>query len=153
MKKFRFRLDRVLSLRERAEQERAQQMAIARASEESERERLAHARDALARAGDAATPSPGTAIRAGALRNARLSVDAARGALDSCHDAHRRAIEHMVREEVRFGEARRDRRVLERLKERRLADWREDVDGAEQGAIDEIAQRRHAVDSNPKEEG
>jgi flagellar FliJ protein len=151
MKKFRFRLDRVLSLRERAEQERAQEMARARAAEQAGRDRLARARETLDRAGDAATPPAGSAMSAGAMQNARLSVDAARGALDSCHDAHRQAIEHMVREELRFGEARRDRRVLERLKERRLADWREDMEGAEQGAIDEIAQQRHARDTNPKE--
>ncbi len=55
------------------------------------------------------------------------------------HAAHREAQDRANVEEDRFGEARKDRRVLEKLKDQRHDHWKLETDRQEQGRIDEVA--------------
>ena len=148
MSRFRFRLERILHLREREEETRARVLAMAREQEEEQRVRLAQANDRLASAGQAAVPSPGAALTAGAMSNIRLSVDAAQRAVDVSHAAHREAQDRASAEEDRFGEARKDRRVLEKLKDQRHDHWKLETDRQEQGRIDEVALVQRARKEN-----
>ena len=141
MKRFAFRLERLLGLRAVAERERARTMGE-RSRDATEAERLAVAsaareRDATGRAqlaGARATP-------AGAMTNLGTALDriaeervvrvAAQAAADVELDLARQA----------YREARAERRVLERLREIRHADW-QTADGREdQKTMDEIALR------------
>lgn len=148
MSPFRFRLDRMLRLREHEEEERARTLAGARDEERTERERVDRANQRLTEAGAAAVPKPGATATAGAMSMQRLTVDAAQHAVETSTAAHQEAAARVVREEEGFGEARKDRRVLERLRERRLGAWRTEEDRIEQGTIDEQALVRRARKEN-----
>lgn len=141
MKRFAFRLERLLGLRAVAEQESARTMGE-RSRAATEAERLAVA--STARERDAARRAQQAGVRptpAGSMANLGATLDriaeervvrvAAQAAAEVELDLARQA----------YQEARADRRVLERLREIRHADWR-NADGREdQKLMDEIALR------------
>lgn len=144
MKRFVFRLERVRELRERAEREQAAVLGSALGEERRGQAALDDAQRALETArGQAADAASGTAVAAGSLRNLELARDAAERGVERADEHLREAGERVREEQVKYGERRRDLRVLERLKEQRLESWREDASRDEQKTIDGVALRRH----------
>jgi flagellar FliJ protein len=142
MKRFRFPLQRVLQLREQMELERAAALGQAQRDEQARRDAVDQAEARLDRTAEQLREAAGTVTTAGALRNLGLTVDAAQSHLEAVEDQHRAAQEAMETEQERFGEARKERRVVERLRDRRHEAWTFETSREEQKNQDEIAARR-----------
>ena len=87
----------------------------------------------------------GDVAPAGALTNLGLAVEAAARQVDSAEDSHREALDQMHEERERFGRARMERRVVERLKEKRQADWSQESARTEQKELDSVAHNRRGT--------
>ena len=144
MKKFRFRLDRVLDLRARNERERARELGRALHAEEQRRMALAEASARLDRCGDQMAESSNGVVPAGTLQNLGLAIKAAANQMEAAEDAHRAAEVSVQQEQEKFGVARMERRIVERLKEKRQEAWLTQASREEQGEIDGVASQRHA---------
>jgi flagellar protein FliJ len=139
MKPFRFRLERVLELRVRAEEQATEELA----AQMAERERwAAKLREATRRLEDARTSQPSggdaTAFMAhqSYVERAEREQEAAELDLsrqDAEVDARRVALQHAARE----------RQVLEKLKEKQEAAYRLEADRREGAELDELALSRH----------
>jgi len=147
MKRFIFRLERILQFRHSMEQEEARRLGEAQSVQEEQR-RLAN--EAAARVADAQTQmaaAPPLCRTAGTLTNMTLVLEAARSAQAAAEVAHRESLAQVEKERVRYEEARQARRTVERLRERRHEDWHQDASREEQQTIDEIALRKHRLES------
>ena len=149
MSAFIFRLERLLQLRSKAERERAQALGRALRHEEAQRQALEEAAERLDRCGDQIADVLGGVAPAGALTNLGLTVAAAGRRVDSAEDSHREALDQMHVERERFGQARMERRVVERLKEKRHADWSQETARVEQKETDSVAHNRHGTGEKP----
>lgn len=144
MKPFRFALERLLRLRELYEREQAKTLGSALSVERDQRRSLARARLDLERVGEQVGGVPSTARPAGAVRNLGLTLQAAALAADAAAAAHDESVETVTREQERFGDKRKDRRVLERLRETRREGWSVESARAEQREADGLTEaRRH----------
>jgi flagellar FliJ protein len=139
---FRFRLQRVLDLRQQREQEVATQLAEARSAEERARlaaEELLRARD---RGAEIATSAQSRQLSAGELQNLRYVVermtDQANLAAAEADTAREKVNACMVEFTVAF----RDRKVLDRLRDREMDDWRAGEVQADRRLMDDIALAR-----------
>lgn len=141
MKPFIFRLQRILALRERAERERARELGHALRDEEARRQAVREAVTRLRRCGEQVSGAEGEVMTAGAMRVLGLTVKAAADELEAAADSHRAAEDTVAAESERFGQARMERRVVERLRERREAAWDEEASRHEQKEIDHLARR------------
>lgn len=150
MKRFNFRLDRVLELREAAE--RLQAGVLGRANEiAAERQRESEASASQLAIVQAQAGQTGDVPTAAGLRAAiGMTMQAAQVQVELNEAALLEAQLQHAEEMARFAEARMARRTIERLKEQRAADWVEAANRAEQGDIDEIAQRHSARGGPPK---
>jgi len=148
MKRFAFRLERLLGLRAATEREGARVFGVkARAAEEAGRR--AAAGSALEReAARQAASARGIPTPAGAIANLGIAVDLA--ATERARSATAQVEADVEREDARhdYQTARIERRVLERLKEVRHADWNVEASREDRRAMDEIALR-----SRPNLEG
>jgi flagellar export protein FliJ len=144
MKKFRFRLDRVLQLRARAERERARALGQALRDEEARRRSLEEAAARFDRCGEQIAEKSNGIVHAGTLRNLRLTVKAAADDVEAAVDEHKAAEASVQEEQERFGVARMERRIVERLREQRQEAWNIEASREEQGEIDGVALQRHA---------
>jgi len=142
MKRFVFRLERLLQLRESAERERARDLGAAlRTEADCRAEALAgEGRLAGARAQLAET-SRGVA-HAGTLQNLDLAIGALARESKALADQHERSLERLELERRQFEQARMAKRVLERLREQRRGAWNEAYSRWEQGEMDESAGQR-----------
>ncbi|MDX2192475.1 MAG: flagellar FliJ family protein [Gemmatimonadales bacterium] len=145
MKRFQFRLERLLQLRTREEEERARDLVAARRQEADARARVEDARRRHADARGRLADATADAQPAGAVQNLALAVDAAEGRLRAEELAAGEATR--VAEVVRqaFDAARAARRALERLKETRRDTWLRDAERTDQAWTDEVALRRAAT--------
>jgi flagellar export protein FliJ len=141
MKNFSFRLERILRLREEAEQRQARRMGDA-AREEAEADRVCgdHARN-VERVSQRLTQEPGRVVNVGLLQARALTATAAARQLEDAERERALAREVADTERERLTQARVERRSLERMRERRLDSWRKEVDREEQRTNDEIANR------------
>ena len=142
MKPFRFALERLLGLRGIREREQARTLGDALRGERDQRELLERAHDGLDRAGEQVDDASAGARPAGAVRNLRLTLQAAALAADAAAESHREAVESVAREQARFGTARSEKRVLEKLRDRRRTGWNEDSTRAEQRESDSLTEAR-----------
>lgn len=145
MKPFIFRLDRVLNLRFRTERERARILQEAIRCQRDRRMEREEAEERLDRCGSQVAEAANAPTRAGTLHNLGLAVIAAADRLEAAEDSLRTAEETLQEEQERFTEARKDRRVIEKLRERRHEDWSVETSRFEQRTIDAIAQQRRAA--------
>lgn len=136
MKPFRFALERLLKLRGLREREQARTLGDALHAERDQRDALERAHADLSRAGDQVDGATDGARPAGAVRNLRLTLQAAAIAADAAAASHRDSVESVSREQARFSAARTDKRVLEKLRERRRAGWSQDSTREEQRETD-----------------
>lgn len=142
MKRFTFRLERLLQLREAAEQERARELASARHEEEARRSDVEEAARRLEDARrQAAEAHPGY-MQAGTLRNLELSIGALTVQRQAAAQQHEQSLERLEAERSQFEQARMARRVIERLREQRREAWGEELSRHEQGVSDEVGLQR-----------
>ena len=141
MKAFSFRLDRILKLREDAEQRQARVMGDASRAETELDDLCREQTSYLESVGDRATPPPGLRTSAGMLRILHLTSSAAASQLDQAEMARDDATKVADVERARLAAARRDRKTLERMKEQKQGQWREDAIRDERKTMDEIASR------------
>lgn len=146
---FRFRLQRLLDLREAHERTRATEVARAEATCETARAALAeleaardHGRERL----NAAASGAGTV---GEIRNLVFVLEQmdrqVAGAASAMYAAE--GVAEAARRELH--EAHVERRVLDRLRDRHEAGWREAEVSADRQAMDAIALTRHTQRSTP----
>jgi flagellar export protein FliJ len=141
MKGFSFRLDRILRLRESAEQRQAIVYGEA-ARTETELDRLCEEQaDYLRRIGDRLAPAPGQQTNAGLLQVLNLTAAAAAQQLDQAQRHLDQAREAATAELDRLAQARVERKSLERIRGHRHAAWKEAVGREEQKDSDEVAAR------------
>lgn len=144
MKRFAFRLERLRELRERAERARAAELGEAMREEQARQAALEHARLELERNVTQAALLPGSGtVTAGLLQNLERARSAAEGRVDAAAESLRGANARVGDERELYGLARRDLKVVERLKERRYDAWREAGARADRVEADETAQQRH----------
>ena len=146
MKRFNFRLERIRELRERAARERAAVLGAAMHVERQQQHVLDQARLEYERAGtQAAEALEAAPVHAGVLRNIDLARAVAALRVDAASESLREASEQVDEEQARYGEARRDLRVVEKLKEKRFEAWRDEGAREEQKETDGVAQNRHTT--------
>jgi flagellar protein FliJ len=139
VKRFTFRLERLLQLREAEEQEKARALGVALQEEEGAKQAAA---EGQARRDDAAgqlariSQAP---AQAGLLRNLELSVEQLTHQLHLLNEAHVKALARVEVERGAFEEARMAKRVIERLKEQRREAWNQEFARYEQSLSDETA--------------
>jgi len=142
MSTFSFRLEKILRLRALEETEKARALGNALAEAEALRREREEAEARVARCREQMAERVSEPRAAGHLWNLHLTVGAAE---DVAREAGRReeASEDVV-EEAReeFGEARKDRRVLESLEDRARGAWRTDRSRDEQKETDGVASQR-----------
>jgi flagellar FliJ protein len=139
---FRFRLQRLLALREEAEQAEARALA----GREAEAAAARAARDALAERhaeADAQARVAATGARVGHLRQFGVVVDALEARVDVAGEAVAGAEQAVAAARQRLEERARDRQVLDRLKARHAEAWRAEEARRDRELMDEIALGRH----------
>jgi flagellar FliJ protein len=147
MKKFTFGLQRVLELRERREAEQARRLAVAR----DEAAARAQERDALAQAHEeAARGVHGQGARsAGELRAVELVLAHMGRRVDAATATAAFAANAVETAQLALNDAFRDRRVLDRLKERALEAWQLDAVRQDRQQMDAIALARFGQRTTP----
>jgi flagellar FliJ protein len=143
MKVFEFSLGRVLDLRKQVEKEKARTVAEARRRSdeaESARKNLAKVQRA-GRAKLAEAHKAGGSI--GQLRNMEFVLERMEGHLRHAEEDCRDADETLLESMRHYTEAFKERSTLDRLKSRRLEEWRTEASRREQKDMDEIAVTRH----------
>jgi flagellar FliJ protein len=152
---FRFRLQRVLDLRERKERDAAtalvaaeEQAEVARAEQESllaARQVLAH--HALANpaapnelTGDAESPTGDVSV--GALRTLQFLLGRLDERVEAAASAALSAEHAVTQKQDELRSAFRDRRALDRLRERDLESWKAAESAADRNLMDDIALAR-----------
>ncbi|KPJ95498.1 MAG: hypothetical protein AMS18_02720 [Gemmatimonas sp. SG8_17] len=144
MSSFVFRLDRFLRLRVHAERKRAEELGVAVREEEiSKLEAEAEAKRLEAIVGQPPI-EPGSVATAGALQNRDLILDAAVQQADRAMDCHQDKKKAAELQRELWGKARVERRMIERLRERRESAWATNAARAEQREMDETAARVRA---------
>lgn len=139
MSGFRFSLQRLLDLRHAAE--RAQAAATGRANQEVELRRAASDERATELETIAREATSEHAVPAGLRRAFGLSTDAARHRLESADDALREAEAIRSEAQHKLTDALAARRTLERLRERREADWWVEQGRQDRAQDDEVARQ------------
>jgi flagellar FliJ protein len=142
MKRFKFRLERLLALRSRLEREQAKALGHAIQVETAQRQVREEAAERWGQCESELAGATGPVASAGMLRNLDLTLRAAAQDLDAAETSHHQAEDRVRDEQERFGEARKDRRVVERLRERRHGEWERKSERWEQGELDGIARNR-----------
>lgn len=142
MKRFSFRLERVLQLREMAEREQARALAGALREEEERRAAALAGEARLAQARHQFLETPRELSQAGTLQNLDLAIEALPAELRQLAEHHEASLERVEAERSHFEQARMARRVIERLREQRREAWGEELSRHEQGVSDEVGLQR-----------
>lgn len=146
MKRFRFRLERILDLRRRAEEEQARTLGAALREEDARRRALQDAEARLERCGkQVVSAGDGASCPAGLLNNLGMAVRAAAADAARAADQHRDAEQRLEDEHRLFLETKKERRVVEMLREKRRMSWEQEAAREEQWSIDEISHHRRAA--------
>jgi flagellar protein FliJ len=149
MKRFSFRLERLLQIREAEEREQARALGLALREEEACRLRALASEERLADARAQYLATPGDLSQAGTLRNLELALGGLEEEFRTLTDTHEASLARLDAERQRFDQARMARRVLERLREQRRDAWETEVARLEQGASDEAAGQRQTTSREP----
>ena len=142
MKRFAFRLERLLQLREATELERARQLGEARREEELRREAVMASEARLIEARAQCETAPRGLSQAGTRRNRELAMDALATSYQQLSETHEQSLERLEAERHHFEQARMARRVIERLREHRRVAWGLEHSRYEQRVSDETAAQR-----------
>jgi flagellar export protein FliJ len=142
MKRFAFRLERLLQLRELAERDQARLLAQALREEEARREALVDSERRLAEARAQFATTPRELSQAGTLQNLDLTIEVLASTMRELNQSHEQSLERVEAERHQFEQARMARRVIERLREHRREAWGSEMSRYEQGESDETAIQR-----------
>ncbi|MBA4070799.1 MAG: hypothetical protein C0497_03045 [Gemmatimonas sp.] len=145
--RFTFRLQRLLALRQMAENAASVTLGSARAAASAihATQTALSARRAVAR--DTVFPSAGATRGVAELTRAALLVERIDGHVVEADKAARGADERVRDSLARLGERVQARRMLERLRERHLAEWTLGVERHEREVMDSLARRPSAPGS------
>ena len=136
---FRFRLQRVLDLRERTEQEAAGRLADARERADAA-SRACQTLEAIQTDSRARLAAfPGNARSVGELQHADLLLDQLGQQVAHARDALRAAEGRVEQSLAEYTAAFQERRVLDRLRERHLDNWRSGEVQADRMTMDDVA--------------
>ena len=145
MSRFVFRLDRFLKNRQHTERERAEAHGAAVLAEEESQVHADAKAEHVKTVTNSITTELGAVATAGSLRNLGLVLEAAILQADEANGALIDKQRETEQERERWGKARVDRRIIERLRERRLDAWTNNAARAEQREMDETAARTRPV--------
>ncbi len=144
MNAFRFSLGRLLDLRRNEEHQRATSVASARRDSDSANE----AKQALIKVQQAGREKVAEAHRIGGavgiLRNMELLLEKVEEQVDDADQVCQETDEKLVESIKNFAHAARERNSLDRLRDRRLEEWRVEESRQSQKEIDEVASTRHS---------
>jgi flagellar export protein FliJ len=132
------RLERLLHLRSAAEREQARELADAIQAEERRRQGSQEASARLERCGQQLLSAAGDVQSAGTLRHLGQAVRTAARDARQAEASHTASTEVLRSEQEKFSEARKERRVVERYRERRQELWDLEAARSEQKRMDEI---------------
>ena len=141
MKRFAFRMDRLLHVRSSAEQQQARRLGEALRAEESERRELETAEATRERAKEQSRHLMPNVRRAGVLVGLEHTVDVLESRADAAQAALNDAAAEVEVARERYRYARQERRTLERLREQQFERWAVESARQEQMEIDEVAAR------------
>lgn len=146
---FKFRLQRLLDLRQLAERDAAIALATARnAEEEARREKDAiSARRAATRA--LLLPPAGSHCRVSELRQVAVLLERLDAGTAQAEYQLSKAANQVHQKQVQLGETVTNRRTLDRLKERQRESWRIADDRSERAVMDDIGRARYAERHDP----
>ena len=140
--RFRFPLQRLLTMRQKAESEAAIELATANNSETAAR----HDKDALAEqraeARDVMLPAPGQSQTIGAIRQVAFLMEQLDSRIVGAAEVVAAAERNVQEKQWMLGERVRDRRVLDRLRDRQLESWKVEEARAERNVMDGIGSTR-----------
>ncbi len=142
--RFKFSLQRLLTLREKAERQAAIELAVARVAKEeaqAEQQRLGASR---AEARDALMPKPGASRTVSELRHIAYLMEQLDARTEVADESATEAGRAVDEKQASLGERLRDRRMLDRLRERHLADWRIADDRRDRELMDGLGRASHA---------
>jgi flagellar FliJ protein len=146
---FRFRLQRLLELRQLAQREAAIALATAKnAEEEARREQIAIAAERAA-ARELLLPPAGSHSRVSELRQVSVLLERLDASRAQAAYKVSKAENQVHQKQVQLGETVTKRRMLDRLKERQHEDWKQADERAERGVMDEIGRARFAEKHDP----
>lgn len=141
---FKFRLQRLLDLRQLAEREAAIALATARnAEEEARREKASIAAQRTATRA-LLLPPAGSHSRVSELRQVSLLLERLDAGSAQADYKVSKAANQVQQRQVQLSESVTNRRVLDRLKERQRETWRVDDERAERAVMDDIGRARFA---------
>ena len=139
---FRFRLQRVLDMRVQSEQDAATRLAAARSEAEAavmERLRLEEARDQRI---EHASASAGTQPKIGQLQNIRFLVERLNDEIEVAQQEVEAAAEGVRERLEEYSSAFRERRMIDKLREKALESHRSEEVQADRKAMDSVALTR-----------
>ncbi len=139
MKRFTFRLERLLQIRESAEKEQARALGLAMRDEETQRQAALDGQGRLEEARTQVVASRGRPTLAGTMQNLELAVEQLALQSRALDEAHAKSLERVETERHRFEEAHMAKRVIERLREQRRETWTLELARYEQNLSDETA--------------
>jgi flagellar export protein FliJ len=139
MKRFAFRLERLLQLRESAEKEKARLLGVALQDEEAAKQVMLAAQARLEEARGQYTRISVAPAQAGLLRNLELSIEQLTHQWNLASEVHAKALAQVEVARNEFEEARMAKRVIERLKDQRREAWNQELARYEQSLSDETA--------------
>jgi flagellar FliJ protein len=143
MRVFHFSLGKLLDVRKTQEQQKATTLAHARKESDSAR----RAREDLVEIQQAGRARLAEAHRVGGsigvLKNMEFLLERMEDQVREADEVVREADERLVESVRHYTQAVRDRNSLDRLKDRRMEEWRVEEGRREQKEIDEIAVTRH----------
>ena len=140
--RFRFALQRLLTMRQKAEREAAVELAtannaesVARLNKDALAERRAEARDVM-------LPGLGQSQTIGAIRQVAFLMEQLDTRIVGAAELVAAAERSVQEKQGKLGERVRDRRVLDRLRERQLESWKVEDARAERDVMDGIGRTR-----------
>jgi flagellar export protein FliJ len=142
MKRFAFRLERLLQIREASEKERARELGQALREEERRRAAVLESEARLIEAREQFQTTPRELSQAGTLQNLELAMESLSANVRQLTETHEQSLERLEAERQQFEQARMARRVIERLREHRKLAWGEELSRYEQSVSDETALQR-----------
>ncbi len=150
MKRFRYRLEKLLQLRASTEQQQARALGDALQDEERDRRNLEEITAEHDRAQLQMENIGSGTPRAGVLVNVGRALRRFRSRQQAAGEVHQETLKRVGAERERFTEARKERRVLERLRDRKQAEWSAQYAKEEQASTDEVASRRNSRDGGER---
>ncbi len=141
---FKFRLQRLLDLRQLAEREAAIALATARNAEEEARREKDSIAAQRAATRELLLPPAGSRSRVSELRQVSLLLERLDAGNAQADYKVSKAANQVQQRQVQLGESVTNRRVLDRLKERQRETWRVEDERAERAVMDDIGRARFA---------